>query len=72
MDLKKAMCSAPVLTLLNFNVPFTIETDASDLGMGAVLMHGRCPIAFLSKALGIKNRSLSTYEKELLALFTAV
>jgi RNase H-like domain found in reverse transcriptase len=66
------MCSALVLALPNFNVPFIIETNASDLGMGAVLMQGRRPIAFLSKALGVKNKLLSTYEKELLALLTAV
>jgi hypothetical protein len=30
------------------------------------------PVAFLSKKLGVRNQSLSTYEKELMALFTAV
>jgi RNase H-like domain found in reverse transcriptase len=29
-------------------------------------------IAFLSKKLGVRNQSLSTYEKELLALYTVV
>jgi RNase H-like domain found in reverse transcriptase/Reverse transcriptase (RNA-dependent DNA polymerase)/Integrase zinc binding domain/Retroviral aspartyl protease/Integrase core domain/Retrotransposon gag protein/Chromo (CHRromatin Organisation MOdifier) domain len=70
--LKQAMCQAPVLAMPNFNEPFVIETDACDNGMGAVLMQGKKPIAFLSKALGVKNQALSTYEKELLALFTAV
>jgi RNase H-like domain found in reverse transcriptase len=35
-------------------------------------MQSNRPIAYLSKNLGIKNQALSTYEKELLALFTAV
>jgi RNase H-like domain found in reverse transcriptase len=35
-------------------------------------MQHRKPIAYLSKKLGIKNQGLSTYEKELLALITAV
>lgn len=35
-------------------------------------MQGTRPIAFMSKKLGVRNQSLSTYEKELLALFTAV
>lgn len=49
-----------------------IETDATKYGIGAVQMQGGRPIAYLSKSLGIRNQGLSTYEKELLALFTAV
>ncbi|KAJ4789708.1 polyprotein [Rhynchospora pubera] len=71
-QLKQAMTDAPVLTMPDFSKPFIIETDASDKGMGAVLMQGRKPIAFLSKSLGVKAQGLSTYEKEFLALLTAV
>jgi RNase H-like domain found in reverse transcriptase len=66
--LKSAMCAAPVLALPDFSKPFILETDASDLGMGAVFMQGKRPIAFLSKVLGMKNQHLSTYEKELTAV----
>ncbi|KAJ3703314.1 hypothetical protein LUZ61_007019 [Rhynchospora tenuis] len=71
-DLKRAMTEAPVLALPDYAKQFVIETDASALGMGAVLMQENRPVAFLSKSLGLKNQALSTYEKELLALFTAV
>lgn len=71
-ELKQAMVKAPVLKLPDFSLPFVIETDASQTGIGAVLMQCKRPIAFLSKKLGVKNQGLSTYEKELLALYTAV
>jgi hypothetical protein len=69
--LKQALISAPVLALPNFKQPFTIETDASDKGIGAVLMQQGHPIAYLSKALSPKNQALSTYE-ECLAVILAV
>lgn len=66
------MTRTPVLGLPNFSQPFTIETDACNDGIGAVLMQQGQPIAYLSKALGEKHKSLSIYEKEFLALIMAV
>jgi hypothetical protein len=71
-SLKQAMSSTPVLALPDFNVPFIVETDASDMGVGAVLMQKDQPIAFFSKALGPVHKKLSIYEKEFLALIMAV
>lgn len=71
-QLKTAMISTPVLALPDFGLPFTIETDACDSGVGAVLMQRGHPIAYMSKALGIMNSKLSIYEKEFLAVIMAI
>lgn len=71
-SLKHALTTAPVLALPNFDKEFTLETDASDKGIGAVLMQQRHPIAYLSKALSFKTQALSTYEKECMAIIMAL
>jgi hypothetical protein len=72
LQLKKAMAQTPVLALPDFNLPFSVETDACDSGVGAVLTQRGHPIAYMSKALGILNRKLSIYEKEFLAVIMAI
>jgi hypothetical protein len=67
--LKTALSSAPVLALPNFARPFIIETDASDV---SVLVVDGYPLAFLSKALGIKSKGLSIYEKEYMTILLVV
>ena len=70
--LKLALMAAPVLALPDFQVQFDIHTDASGVGIGAVLSQRGHPIAYLSKGLSSTAQSLSTYEKECLALILAV
>lgn len=70
--LKQAMVTTHVLVMPNFRETFVIETDASDAGIGAVLTQNGKPVAYLSKALGPKNAVMSTYEREMLAIVTAV
>jgi hypothetical protein len=51
---------------------FCIETDASEYGVGAVLMQDHQPVTFVSKTLGPKLRGLSIYEKEYVTILLAV
>jgi hypothetical protein len=65
--LKEKMSPTLVLALPNFSLPFSLEIDASQSGIGAVLMQSR-PIAYFSQALGPKVYAQSTYHKEALAI----
>ena len=70
--LKEAMCAAPLLRLPDFELPFVVETEASDLGIGVVLLQEGHPLAYFSKKLGPRRRLASTYHKELYAIVEAV
>lgn len=70
--LKQALVQAPVLAIPDFSKQFVVETDASDYGFGAVLMQEGHPVSYLSQVLCDKNKGLSTYEKECMAVLLAV
>ena len=70
--LKQAMTQAPVLSLLDFSKLFFIETDASNCGLGAVLLQEQHLVAFFSKTLGRRASLKPLYEKELMAIVFAI
>ncbi|XP_017644158.1 uncharacterized protein LOC108484769 [Gossypium arboreum] len=70
--LKEALSAASVLVLPNFQLEFTVDTNASGFGIGAVLQQQGRPVAFFSKALGVRHQALSIYEKEMLVVLLAV
>ena len=70
--LKAAVTSAPVLALPDFTRPFIVECDASTHGFGAVLLQDKHPLAYFSKPIAPRHRSLAAYERELIGLVHAV
>ena len=74
--MKSSITSAPVLAIPNDDDPFMVECDASDFAIGAVLsqkQNGKWhPVAFLSKAMNETERNYEIYDKELLAIMTAL
>lgn len=70
--LKTAVSSVPVLTLPDFTKPFTVECDTLTYGFGAVLIQEAHPVAFFSRPVAPRHRSLAAYERELIGLVLAV
>lgn len=69
---KDAIMNVPVLGLPNFSQPFVLETDASGVGVGTVLMQNQHPITFFSQALPPMHRLKAIYEHELMAVVFGV
>jgi hypothetical protein len=65
------MTQPPVLALPNFTIPFIMESNACDYGIGVVLMQNGRPISFMSKALGPRFAGHSNYDKEAPAILEA-
>jgi hypothetical protein len=71
-QLKTVVTTAPVLALPNFKLPFILETDASGVGIGAVLHQQGHSIAYFSKKLVPRNQKKSAYFREMLAIAEAM
>lgn len=71
-QLKQAMVTAPVLSLPDPSLPYTVKCDASGFALGAELSQNQKPIAYLSHKLSAAERNYSTHEKEQLAIITAL
>ncbi|KAA0050812.1 transposon Tf2-1 polyprotein isoform X1 [Cucumis melo var. makuwa] len=66
--LQDTTMTLPVLALLDFNILFEVETNASGYGIGAVLMQNHRPIAFYSHTLALRDRAKPVFERKLMAV----
>ena len=65
---KLALASAPVLKYFDQNKQAVVQADASDYGLGAVLMQEGHAVAYASRSLTPTERRYAQIEKELLAV----
>lgn len=74
--IKSILTSPNILANPDFNEPFIIESDASDVAVGAVLIQVqggiRRPIAFFSKKLSASQKKYAPTEKECLGVILAI
>ncbi|CAM5135781.1 unnamed protein product, partial [Natator depressus] len=76
-QLKATLMSDPVLRAPDFDKPFLVTTDASERGVGAILMHEGPdqefhPVVFLSKKLSERESHWSISKKECYAIAYAL
>lgn len=76
---KTAVTTAPILRHADPNLEFTVETDASDFALGAVLSQPASssdptlhPVAFISRKLSREQLNYDVHDKELLAIIFAL
>ena len=75
--LKKKCMTAPVLAFTDLEKPFVLETDASGIGLGAVLLQEQedrklHPVAYASRALHGSQKNYHSSKLEFLTLKWAI
>ena len=75
-QLRASLTEAPILAYPNAQQPFIVDTDASNVGIGAVLSQqpgdGERVVAYYSRALSRAERNYCVTRRELLAVVQAV
>lgn len=75
-SLKRKLSDSPILHLPDLGKQFILRTDASDVGMAAVLLQEnngvKFPVAYASKKFSVAQKNYSVIERECYAIVWAV
>ena len=75
-DIKQLLSSSKTLVHFDPQTPLVLTTDASHVGIGAILAHvtkdGERPIGYVSRSLNGAEKNYSTTEKESLAIIFGI
>jgi len=71
-ELKQKLTSAPVLVIPDTSRPFEVYCDASQQGLGCVLMQERRVVAYASRQLKSHEKNYPTHDLELAAVVFAL
>ncbi len=75
-QVKATLCGGPLLHSPHFSLPFLLQTDTSDRGLGAILAQEiegeERPVLYISRKLSKREMMYSTFEKECLAIRWAI
>ena len=67
----KSELATVTLGVINEDVPFVVETDASNVALSATLNQNNKPVAFFSRSLNKSEVKQSSVEKEAAAIVEA-
>lgn len=67
-DFKNGIITAPVLQYFDTCKPVVLSVDASQSGLGAVLLQDNLPVEYASRSLNGTQRNYTQIEKEALAI----
>lgn len=72
LSLKEAMTTTPILSYPDFSKQFIVETDACMVGIGAVLLQEKHPIAYYSSKISGRMAGASIYTRKMFVITQAV
>ena len=66
--IKLCLTSASILMFLDFHQPFELHSDASKVGIGAILSQNNKPVAYFNEKLSGPRLRYSTYDVKFYAV----